>query len=137
VDTVLSDDSALSREPLLRLIDSYRQSQALHVAATLGIADLLEDGPRSVDDLAEATDTDPSALYRLLRALASVGVFAETDGAFSLTPPATYLRSGAPGSIRAWAIHIGQPYFWQSWGHLLESVRTGEPAFPSLYGMSP
>lgn len=133
----MSDDSAFSREALLRLIDGYRQSQALHVAATLGIADLLEDGPRSVDDLAEATGTDASALYRLLRALASVGVFAETGGAFSLTPPATHLRSGAPGSVRAWAMHIGQPYFWHSWGHLIESVRTGEPAFPSLYGMSP
>jgi DNA-binding IclR family transcriptional regulator len=107
------------------------------VAATLGIADLLEEGPRSVDDLAEATGTDASALYRLLRALASIGVFVETDDGFCLTPLALHLRSGVPGSVRAWAMHIGQPYFWQSWGHLLESVRTGEPAFPSLYGMSP
>jgi hypothetical protein len=119
------------------MVDGYRVAQALHVAATLGIADLLTDGPRSIDDLAEATGTDASALFRLLRALAGSGVFAETDNGFSLTPLARYLRTGVPGSVRGWAMHIGQPSFWQSWGHLLDSVKTNEPAFPSLYGMSP
>jgi hypothetical protein len=121
----------------MQMIDGYRLSQTVHVAATLGIADLLEDGPKHIDELAQATGTDASALFRLLRALAGAGVFAETDNGFCLTPLATYLRSEVPGSVRAWTMHIGQPYFWQSWGHLLESVRTGEPAFPSLYGMSP
>jgi len=122
------------RDTLLRMTNAFQVSQAIHVAATLGIADLLKDGPRSADDLAEATGTHAPTLYRLLRALASVGMFIETDGRFGLTPLAEYLRTDAPGSLRAWAMQIGQQYLWRSWGHLLHSVRTGEPAFPELYG---
>jgi hypothetical protein len=123
------------RDALLRMTNAFQASQAIHVAATLGIADLLEDGPRSVDDLAQATGTHAPTLYRLLRALASVGVFAEEpDGQFRSTPLAEYLRTNAPRSLRAWAVQIGQQYLWTSWGHLLHSVRTGEPAFPELYG---
>lgn len=123
------------RDALLRMTNAFQASQAIHVAATLGIADLLEDGPRSVDDLAQATGTHAPTLYRLLRALASVGVFAEEpDGQFRSTPLAEYLRTNAPRSLRAWAMQIGQQYLWTSWVHLLRSVRTGEPAFPELYG---
>jgi len=123
------------RDALLRMTNAYQVSQAIHVAATLGIADLLEDGSRSADELAEATGTYAPSLYRLLRALASVGVFTEQgDGRFGSTPLAEYLRTDAPGSLRAWARLIGQPYVWASWGHLLHSVRTGEPAFPDLHG---
>src|SRR5215207_1348648 len=122
------------RDTLLRMTNAFQVSQAIHVAPTLGIADLLKDGPRSADDLAEATGTHAPTLYRLLRALASVGMFIETDGRFGLTPLAEYLRTDAPGSLRAWAMQIGQQYLWRSWGHLLHSVRTGEPAFPELYG---
>ena len=123
------------RDALLRMANGYQVSQAIHVAATLGIAELLEEGSKSVDELAEATGTYAPTLYRLLRALASVGVFTEqSDGRFGLTPSAEYLRTDAPGSLRAWARLIGQPSFWASWGHLLHSVRTGEPAFPHLHG---
>jgi hypothetical protein len=122
------------RDTLLQLTNAFRASQAIHVAATLGVTDLLEDGPRSVDELAHATGTHAHTLYRLLRALASVGVFAEEpDGKFGSTPLAEYLRTNAPRSLRAWAMQCGQPYLWASWGHLLHSVRTGEPAFPELY----
>jgi len=123
------------RDTMLQLTNAFRASQAIHVAATLGVADLLEDGPRSVDELAQSTGTHASTLYRLLRALASVGVFAEQpDGQFRSTPLAEYLRTNAPRSLRAWAMQIGQQYLWTSWGHLLHSVSTGEPAFPELYG---
>jgi hypothetical protein len=123
------------RDALLRMTTAFQASQAIHVAATLGIADLLEDGPRSVDELAQTTGTHAPTLYRLLRALASVGVFAEEpDGQFGSTPLAEYLRTNAPRSLRAWAMQIGQQYLWTSWGHLLHSVRTGEPAFPELHG---
>ena len=119
----------------MRMTNGYQVSQALHVAATLGISDLLDDGPRSADELAEATQTHAPTLYRLLRALASVGVFAEqSDGRFGSTPLAEHLQTDAPGSLRAWAMLIGQTSFWASWGHLLRSVRTGEPAFPDLHG---
>ncbi len=123
------------RDALLRMTNAHEVSQAIHVAATLGIADLLEEGPRSAEDLARATGTHAPTLYRLLRALASVGVFVEeTDGGrFGSTPVGEYLRTDAPGSLRGWATYIGQPSFRTSWGHLLHSVRTGEPAFPELH----
>lgn len=130
-------DEPSPRDNLLRMTNAYEASQAIHMAATLGIADLLEDGPRSTEELAKATGTHAPTLYRILRALASVGVFAEEpDGRFGLTPPAEYLRSGVPESVRAWAMLIGQPSFWTSWGHLLAVARNGEPAFPDLYGMT-
>jgi hypothetical protein len=117
------------------MTNGYQVSQAIHVVATLGIADLLEDGPRSADELAEATGTHATALYRILRARASVGVFAEeTDGRFGPTPLAEHLRTDVPGSLRSWAMLIGRPYHFTTWGHLLHSVKTGEPAFPEVYG---
>jgi O-methyltransferase/methyltransferase family protein len=120
-----------------RLVNGYQVSQALHVAATLGLADLLADGASTSDELAEATQTHPRTLYRLLRALASIGVFHEEDGRrFSLAPLGEGLRTDAPGSLAGWAGFIGRPYYWQAWGHLLESVRTGENAFRHVHGAS-
>jgi hypothetical protein len=124
------------RDALWRMTNAYQVSQAIHVAASLGIADHLKDGPRSVEELAAATGSRAPSLYRLLRALASVGIFVEADGRFDLTPLAEYLRSDVPGSVRAWAIMIGRPYAWSTWSSLWESVATGEPAFPALHGMS-
>lgn len=123
---------------LRRLTNGYQVSQAIHVAATLGIADLLRDGPRGSDELAAASASDPRSLYRLLRALAGAGVFHE-DGErrFSLTPIGECLRSDAAEPGGGWAVWIGQPSFWQAWGNLLHSVRTGENAFRHLYGTDP
>src|SRR5215217_3466792 len=82
---------------MMQLINGYQVSQALHVAATLGIADLLRKGPRSSDALADIVEADRDALYRLLRALAAVGVFHEdADRIFSLTELGVCLRSDAP-----------------------------------------
>ena len=118
-----------------RLIVGFQVSQAIHVAATLGIADLLADGPRTTDELAAATGSHPDALYRLLRALASVGVFHEEDGRrFSSTPMGALLRSDVPGSLRGWAVHVGRPYFQEAWVDLEHSVRTGENAFRHVHG---
>jgi len=98
------------QDELSRLINGFQISQAIHVAAVLGIADLLEGGPRTSDDLAAATDTHPRSLYRLLRALASVGVLREDDGrTFALTPLGDPLRSNAPESIDGWAAFVGRP----------------------------
>ena len=119
---------------LIRQISAYRISQAIHVAATLGVADLLADGERSADELARATDTHPRSLYRLLRALAAEGIFAERDGRrFALTPKAALLQSG-PTGLRDVAILFGRPYFWQAWGELLHSVRTGRTGVEKLTG---
>src|SRR4051812_5771129 len=114
---------------LRRLVNGFRVSQALSVAATLGVADLLADGPRTSDDLASATATDPGALYRLLRALAAEGVFRESDGhIFALTALGAGLQSSAPDSVRDWAIFAGEPSNLAAWGELRHSVRTGENA---------
>jgi hypothetical protein len=118
---------------LRRVINAYQVSQALHVAATLRIADRLGEGARSVEELAAETDTHAPSLYRLLRALASVGVFHEDDHRrFSLTPLGDELRSDGLG---AWAEFVGRPHHWQAWGALLHSVRTGENAFRQVHGV--
>ena len=128
-----------ARRPALalrRLVNGYQVTQALHVAAVLGVADLLADGPRSSNDLAAATETHPGALYRLLRALASVGVFREEeDRRFALTELGACLRSDAPEPVGGWAAFVGEPYQWQAWGALLHSVRTGENAFRHVHGI--
>jgi hypothetical protein len=110
-------------------------SQALYVAAKLGIADLLQEGPQPCKRLAQATQTHADSLYRLLRALASVGVFVEDEEAcFSLTPMAELLRTDVPGSLRAYAIMLGEPEYWRAWESVLHSVRTGQPAFDHVFG---
>jgi hypothetical protein len=117
-----------------RLITGYWRTQVVYVAAKLGLADLLVDGPRTVADLARATQTHAPSLFRLLRGLASLGVFAEeADGRFGLTPLAECLRSDIPGSQRALAIMSGEEHY-QAWGQLLYSVETGKIAFDKIYG---
>lgn len=118
-----------------RLIVGFQVSQAIHVAAVLGIADLLVDGPRTSDELAAETDADAASLYRLLRALASVGVFREEEGRrFALTATGEPLRSDVPGSLRGWAALHGRPYLREAWSHLEHSIRTGENAFQHVHG---
>ena len=110
-------------------------SQALHVAAKLGIADLLVDGPKPVEELATATDSHAPSLYRLLRALASIGIFEEEDNrVFALSPTAEPLRSNVPNSLRDVAIFWGEEWNWQVWGKALYSVQTGKPAWGQIHG---
>lgn len=114
---------------LMRLINGYQVSQALKVAATLGVADQLKGGPKPYGVVAQACGAHPPSLYRLLRALAAVGVFHETDDKeFSLTPMGVCLTSDAPGSRRNYARWIGTPGQWRPWGDLLHSIRSGESA---------
>jgi O-methyltransferase domain/Dimerisation domain len=123
---------------LRRLVNGYQLSQALSVAATLGVADVLADGPRTSDDLAQATDSHPDALYRLLRALAAAGVLHEADGRrFSLTQLGQPLRSDATESVHGWATFVGRPYYRAAWSELLHTVRTGENAFRHVHGVDP
>jgi O-methyltransferase domain/Dimerisation domain len=121
---------------LRHLVNGFQVSQAIHAAVALGIPDLLADGPRASDQLADASGADSGALYRLLRALASVGVLDEGDErTFSLTPFGEPLRSDVPDSLHGWASFVGRPYYWEAWGQLVESVRTGENAFRRVHGM--
>lgn len=116
-------------------MSGYWYTQSIYVAARLKLADLLQDGPKSADELARATGSNERALYRLLRALASVGIFAE-DGQhrFSLTPMAECLRSDVPGSLWSMALLRGGLQY-EAWGHLLHSIQTGQSAFEKLHGM--
>ncbi len=116
------------------LLDGYWKTQAIYVAAKLGLADLLKDGPRSADDLAAATKTHAPSLYRLLRALASLGIFAEDERRrFGLTPLAECLRRDLPGSQWAMAVMSGEEHY-RAFGELLWSVQTGKPAFERMFG---
>jgi hypothetical protein len=120
---------------LMGIAGGHQRSRALAVATELGIADLLRDGRRPVADLAEATGTHVPTLYRLLRALASIGVFHEDDKrSFSLTPMGQLLRSDTPMSAGALARFFGRDYHWTAWGWLLHSVRTGENATRAALG---
>lgn len=114
---------------LMRLINGYQVSQALHAAAFLGVADQLKDGPKSGDFLARACGAHPASLYRLLRALAAIGVFHEAANMeFSLTRLGACLTGDATGSARNYARWIGTPGQWASWGNLLHSIKSGECA---------
>jgi hypothetical protein len=128
-DPVMLPESA----QLLLMATSKWVSQSLYVAAKLGIADLLTDGPVAVAGLARETGTHERSLYRVLRAIASVGVFAEdTQGRFSQTALSEFLRTGAPGSLRAAVIFFGEDFTWRPYGAILETVRTGVPVFNQL-----
>jgi cyclopropane fatty-acyl-phospholipid synthase-like methyltransferase len=106
----------------------------VYVAARLGLADLLVDGPATVDALAAECEADPPTLRRLLRALASLGVVSDGgDGTFTLAPDGGLLLSAIPGSLRPAALLAGERSY-TAWGGLLASVRTGETAFPRVFG---
>jgi SAM-dependent methyltransferase len=121
---------------MMGLITGYWVSQAVGVVALLGVPDQLGDGPRHSDELARAVGADPGALYRVLRLLASLGVFTEvTPCSFGLTPLGETLRSDVPGSVRNFAITETAPGHWLPWGRLSESVRTGQPMAREALGV--
>jgi len=121
---------------LFEMATAYWLSQAIYVAAKLGIADLLRDGPQSCVALATSTGSDAPSLFRLMRALSSVGVFAHLGrGRFALSRLAEPLQTDVHGSLRAMVITIGEIHY-QACGSLLHSVQTGSPAFNSVFGTS-
>lgn len=121
-------DPGTTARRLLELVNGSWMSQAIHVAARLGIPDLLATGARSGEELARATGTHPPSLHRLLRALVSIGICDGPDaGTWSLTPMGALLRADTPDSLRAWTLHWGGSQ-WSVWGNLHHSVRTGEGA---------
>jgi hypothetical protein len=129
------DATASATVQLLHMVAGAWVGQAVHVAAKLGIADVLESGPKTPSEIATATGSHPGALHRLLRTLASLGVFAEdAEGRFGLTALADGLRSQAPVSLRAFAIMLGEEMLWRPWGALHHAVQTGEAAFAHVFG---
>jgi hypothetical protein len=126
--------SSLSSVPLLEMAMGAWVSQAIYVAAKLGIADVLRDGPKSCDEIAAVTRTPAPSLSRLLRALRSLGVIGTSEGGkFRLTALGGPLQADGPGSLRALVLTLGETHY-EAWGALLHSVTTGAPAFPSVFG---
>ena len=126
----------MSQLSLSEMINGVKYTQLVYVAAKLGIADLLKDGPRSPDDLAESIGANRRNLYRVLRGLASLGIFSENqDGTFELTVKAEPLQSDVPESVRVRAIAWGEESFHRPWGGLLDNVKTNQTAFDRIFNM--
>lgn len=116
------------------LLMGFVVSRALQVAAELGVADALADGPKKCDALAREVGAHKDMLNRLLRALASVGVFEQlTDGRITNTPCSDCLRSNTPVSMLGLARMYGDSSLWQAWSGLEHSVRSGEPSFTHIH----
>lgn len=123
-------------QQMQQMLNGFRVTQALYVAARLGLADILKDGPQPVAALAATTGANADTLYRVLRALASIGVFEEGPaGQFALTPLAAVLQHDHPSAVRAQALFRGdEPY--RAWSELYDSVMSGENAFEQVFGAS-
>lgn len=122
---------------LHRMLNGFQVTQAIHVAAVLGVADHLGSDPRPVDAIARSVGADAPSLHRLLRALSAHGVFREHEGhRYSLTPKGACLRTDSAHPVRPHAVFVAQRNQWDAWGALLHSVRTGENAFRAVHGVS-
>ncbi|UCE39368.1 MAG: methyltransferase [Thermoplasmata archaeon] len=121
-------------EQLMKFIVGRWISKPIYVAAELGIADMLAEGPKHIDDLAQSSKSHAPYLFRVMRALASVGIFSEIeDKRFKITPMAEHLKTGAMRSI---ALMFNSDWSDEAWKYFLESVKTGETAFEKAHGMS-
>ncbi|WRL39283.1 methyltransferase [Cyanobacterium aponinum AL20118] len=121
---------------LTQMISGYWLSQSIYVISKLGIPDLLQNSPQTCEKMASLKNINSSALYRVMRALASVGIFSEVESQrFSLTPLGEYLCENHPQSVKATAIMLGEAPHYQAWGNLFHSVKTGKPAFDDVFGM--
>lgn len=121
---------------MLQIITGYWISQAVGTAARLGVSDQLADGPRKSSEVAKAVGADPLNLFRLMRMLASIGVFTmDKQERFGLTPLGDTLRSGVPGSLRDFAVAETTPGHWLPWGKMYEAIKTGKPTCEPALGM--
>lgn len=135
--TIVSNNATAAPAPPARrplLVTGYWVSQMIHVAAKLGLADVLEAGPQTCDELARATGAHAPSLYRLLRALTGAGIVEHLeDGRFKLTPLGEQLRTDDAASVRAFAVMLGEEHY-RAWGQLYDSVMTGKTGFDSVFG---
>ncbi len=120
---------------IMQLAMGAMVTQAIGVAAKLGVADLLAEGEKHIDEIASAANAHPPSLYRILRSLASLGVFTETlPRTFANTPVSDTLRVDIPGSMRNSMIFMAEPWHYNVWGNMLHSARTGETAWKATHG---
>ena len=135
--TVPASYDASQHRVLRELIMGFRNTQLIAVASKLNIAAHLKDGPKTAEHLAEITNTNPRALYRLLRALTSIGLFEEgAKNTFFSTPIANLLCDQNPHSLRNVAILYGEEWVWKAYNQLGYSVEKGQPAFNYVHGAS-
>jgi hypothetical protein len=121
---------------LMQMATAHWISRFLYLAVQMNLADLLAQGPRTASELAQSTSTDAASLYRLMRTLASIGLFTESPGErFALTPLGDTLRSDAPGSMRAPILLLAGGFFIKPLEELFYSVQTGKTAFEKICGM--
>lgn len=121
----------------MQLMTGAFTTNAIAVAAKLGISDLLAAGPKSAVELASVTRVHAPSLYRVLRFLASLGIYAEKDdGKFELTPMADCLRGNHEKSLRDWAAMRCEEWVTRPHGAMLHTVQTGRPAFDQIFGMN-
>ena len=121
---------------MLQIISGFWISRAVYVIGKLGIPDLLQSGAKTAEELASATNTHAPSLFRILRAIVSIGVLSSVEGGrFAQTPLSETLVTDAPGSLRWFAVsELGQEHY-PAWGNLMHSVKTGEIAFDNFFGV--
>ncbi|MDP3012009.1 MAG: methyltransferase, partial [Candidatus Hydromicrobium sp.] len=125
------------KDELINLIYSYRKAQLLYIAAKLQIADILLNGPLSYKEISKKTGTHVDALYRVLRALASFGIFKENkDKSFEITSYSKFLTKNHPSKLNTIIIMRMEEFNWKPWGELLYSVKTGKSSFEKIFGMN-
>src|SRR3954462_12931003 len=118
---------------LMQVTNAFLISRCLYVAAEIGVADHLNDAPQSSEELAQATGSNAGALHRVLRVLASHGIFEDKHGSWAHTEMSQLLRSDHPTSMRDYIRMIGLPVFWGAWEHIEHSLRTGETGFSKVH----
>jgi O-methyltransferase/methyltransferase family protein len=133
----MQNKTLVPQEHILHIVLGFWQARALAVATELGLPDLLSDGPRHTEDLASQTRTKAPALFRLMRALESIGIFTQTSpGVFANTATSDCLRQGVPGSQWPFVVHALAKGSGPSegWNELEYAVRTGVPSVEKVYG---
>jgi len=118
---------------LMQVTNAFLTSRCLYVVAEVGVADHINDTPQTSETLAKATGSNAGALHRVLRVLASHGIFESRDGSWSHTEMSRLLRKDNPASMRDYIRMIGMPVFWRAWEHIEHSVRTGETGFKKVH----
>src|SRR5438874_2654027 len=134
--SVRVSETQAQTESVMRLVEisaGYWLPRALHVVADLSVADALDEEPRLAADLAKSVGVDADALDRVLRLLASHGVFDRRKGKYVHNALSRVLRSDHPHSMRAYVRLVGLPVFWKSWGALEQVVRSGKPAVSDIF----
>ena len=133
----ISSGAQQGAQHLLQMLSGFIFTASLYPIAKLKIADLLADGPLPVAELAQKTGSNADALYRVLRLLASAGIFSESSGkVFALTPMSNFLRADVPGSLRDMALWMGNRFHFKVWSEMSYSIATGKPAVEHVYGKS-